>query len=78
MNRIQPFEAANFSAAFFLFRPMRKNNRCHIFFKKLKTTFHALLLCILICGLYNAVKGLGAGIFILAFINKFYEEKKHF
>ena len=31
INRIQPFEAANISAAFFLCRPMRKNNRCHTF-----------------------------------------------
>ena len=31
INRIQPFEAANISAAFFLCRPMRKHNRCHTF-----------------------------------------------
>ena len=29
INRIQPFEAANILAAFFLCRPMRKHNRCH-------------------------------------------------
>ena len=34
INRIQPFEAANISAAFFLCRPMRKHNRCHKFQNK--------------------------------------------
>ena len=34
INRIQPFEAANISAAFFLCRPMRKHNRCHTFQNK--------------------------------------------
>ena len=29
LNRIQPFEAANISAAFFLCRPMIKNISCH-------------------------------------------------
>ena len=32
--RIQPFEAANISAAFFLCRPMIKHNRCHTFQNK--------------------------------------------
>ena len=31
INRIQPFEAANIQAAFFLCRPMRKHNRCQTF-----------------------------------------------
>ena len=34
INRIQPFEAANISAAFFLCRPMRKHNLCHTFQNK--------------------------------------------
>ena len=34
INRIQPFEAAKISAAFFLCRPMRKHNRCHTFQNK--------------------------------------------
>ena len=34
INCIQPFEAANISAAFFLCRPMRKHNRCHTFKNK--------------------------------------------
>ena len=34
INRIQPFEAAKISAAFFLCRLMRKNNRCHTFKNK--------------------------------------------
>ena len=34
INRIQPFQAANISAAFFLCRPMRKHNRCHTFQNK--------------------------------------------
>ena len=34
INRIQPFEAANISAAFFLCRPLRKHNRCHTFKNK--------------------------------------------
>ena len=33
-NRIQPFEAANISAVFFLCRPIRKNNGCHTFWNK--------------------------------------------
>ena len=36
INRIQPFEAANISAAFFLCRPMRKHNRCHTFQNKIQ------------------------------------------
>ena len=36
INRIQPFEAAKISAAFFLCRPMRKNNRCHTFKNKIQ------------------------------------------
>ena len=34
INRIQPFEAVNISAAFFLCRPMRKHNHCHTFQNK--------------------------------------------
>ena len=34
INRIQPFEAANISAAFFLCRPVRKHNCCHTFQNK--------------------------------------------
>ena len=34
INHIQPFEAANISAAFFLCRPMRKHNHCHTFQNK--------------------------------------------
>ena len=34
INRIQPFEAVNISAAFFLCRPKRKHNRCHTFQNK--------------------------------------------
>ena len=34
INRIQPFEAANISAAFFLCRPMRMHNCCHTFQNK--------------------------------------------
>ena len=33
-KRIQPFEAANISAAFFLGRPTRKHSSCHTFFNK--------------------------------------------
>ena len=53
INRIQPFEAANISAAFILCRPKRKHNRSHTYFKiSFKTTFHALLLCIHISGIH--------------------------
>ena len=31
INRLQPFEAVNISAAFFVCRPMRKHNHCHTF-----------------------------------------------
>ena len=57
INRIQPFEAANISAAFFLCRPMRKHNLCHTFKISFKTTFHALLLCIHISGIHCRKKG---------------------
>ena len=43
INHIQPFEAANISAAFFLCRPMRKQNRCHTF----KIIFEDDILCAL-------------------------------
>ena len=43
INRIQPFEAANISAAFFLCRPMRKNNRCHTFQNKFQDDFSCSL-----------------------------------
>ena len=41
IKHVQPFEAANNSAAFFLCRPMMKHT-CHTFFNK-------LFVCILIC-----------------------------
>ena len=34
INRIQPFEAANISAAFFLCRPLMNHNSCHRFLNK--------------------------------------------
>ena len=34
INRIQPFEAANISAVFFLCRPMRMHNCCYTFQNK--------------------------------------------
>ena len=49
MNRIQPFEAANILAAFFLCRPMMSITAVIHFKINFKTTFHSLLLCILIC-----------------------------
>ena len=52
INRIQPFEAANIYAAFFLCRPMKKHNRCHTLKKVLKTTFYVLLLCIHLSGIH--------------------------
>ena len=34
INRIQPLQAANITAAFFLCRPMMKHNCCHKFLNK--------------------------------------------
>ena len=49
INSIQPFEAVIIYTTFFVYRTMIKHNSCQKLINNLKTTFHALLLCILIC-----------------------------